>query len=408
MLIAKVKVALAAGLAICVGADRAMGQAPGAPAQNPAPRAIGGGAGGAAPAAAPVARPGVMIAPINFRMGGVAIPVQEADVVVIGKVGKFEEKEQVEHRIAVIKVEEAIKGAKGLTSVRVGAPATEKNDNNLNNLPQIQLRPIGGGGPFAAAIARFPIERPTITEGAEGVFFLKKHAKGDFYVLVSATTATLPKTQPNYDEQVKLVREVAKFLETPVEKSLKADKAEDRFLAAGLLIMKYRTRTDSKPMKEEAIDAEESKQIMKVLSESDYFTKPEPRLGMTALDLFNRLGVTAKDGWQPPQPKIGPRVPLPVPPAPPGAPGRNQVQPAPAPAPVEFSDKPAKADDKNAKPAPAVPAKPVAPPQIKVIGGGGATIIRPMANGPYIDSVKAWLKKNQETYRIKRFVEESK
>ena len=50
-----------------------------------------------------------------------------------------------------------------------------------------------------------------ITEDAEGVFFLKKHEKGDFYVLVSASTAALPKTQPNYEAQVKLAREVAKF-----------------------------------------------------------------------------------------------------------------------------------------------------------------------------------------------------
>jgi RNA polymerase sigma factor (sigma-70 family) len=485
MFIAKVKVAVAASLAICVTglgagagiyavakgpAETQVAQAPGAPApsapvKDPAKPAAPGvpaknvgiavpGAPGAvpgAPAAAPggraqagpiqvIAQPAIAF-PVRAFGGGVAIPVQDAAVVVVGKVGKFEEKEQLEHRIAVIKIEESFKGMKGLTSVRVGTPAMQ---NDGPAVPPINVAP--GGGFARPAIMRLPA--PAVTEGAEGVFFLKKHDKGDFYVLVNAYTSFLPKTQPNYEEQVKLIRDVAKFLETPLEKSLKADKAEDRLLAAGMLIVQYRTRKDySKPAKEEEIDAEQSKLILKALEEAD-FNKVEPRLGMTPLDLFYRLGVTQKDGWTPPRPKFAvPPNPAPGAPAPaPGAPlppvrinpGFQPVAPG-APAPIDNKAPAKKADDKETKAVPpgkaddketpkaAPPAvapvpvikKPVGPPvavplppvQIQIGGGGvgGAAIaLPPRMNAEYVESIKAWLKKNQETYRIKRFVEASK
>lgn len=470
MFIAKVKVAVAASLAICVtglgagaGIYRAVANAPteqvvaqapakAAPEKDPAapvkPAVPVKNVGGAAPAPAPVAVPIQAVAPAIIRPGAIAVPiggfgfgggvavaVQDATVIVIGKVGKFEEKEQVEHRISVIKIEDCVKGMKGLTSIRVGTPAM---DNNNPVVP-----PINNGGGFARpAIMRLP--PPQLTEGLEGVFFLKKHDKGDFYVLVNPYTSILQKTQPNYEEQVKLVKDVAKFLETPLEKSLAAEKAEDRLLAAGLLIVQYRTRKDySKPMKEEAIDAEQSKQIMKVLAEAD-FNKMEPRLGMSPLDLFYRLGVTPKDGWTPPQPKFVPVPPLPLPGAPvpgraipvkpgkvePGAQAPGQV-PGNAPAvdsvPVKVAppvaDKVAPPAPPAVAPAPANPAVkpgakpvPVAPPAevapvpapVQVIGAPGIAIAPVRNNAEYIDSIKAWLKKNQDTYRIKRFVEEKK
>ena len=204
--------------------------------------------------------------------------------------------------------------------------------------------------------------------------------------------------------------------------------------------MQYRSRKDySKVAKEEEIDAEQSKEILAVLAAAD-FNKPEPRLGMTALDLFYRLGVTQKDGWQPPQPKNLP-VPLPVAPGgvvPPAAPvkpgeagqGRAGCGKAPGQAPAQapvVDSTPVKADDVP-PPAPAklvrpairpvirpVPVKdgeavpqPAAPPAIQIIGGGAAIGLPVRGNAEYIDSIKAWLKKNQETYRIKRFVEENK
>lgn len=480
MFIAKIKLAVAASLAVCVtglgagaGIYKAVASNPAetvvaqasapAPAPAPAPakdpakpaQAAPGKAIGGAVAAPPAVAPGAPIqaaapallrpirGPIAFGFGGgVAVPVQEAAVVVIGKVGKFEDKEQLEHRIAVIKIEESIKGMKGLTSVRVGTPVMQ--DGN------VPVPPINNGGAPIAVPAIARLAPPALAEGIEGVFFLKKHDKGDFYVLANPYNSMLQKTQPNYEEQVKLVKDVARFLETPLEKSLAADKAEDRLLAAGLLILQYRTRKNySTPVKEEAIDAEQSKQILKVLAEAD-FSKPEPRLGMTAMDLFFRLGVTQKDGWQPPQPRfaVPPQaVPLPAPVPAPGRAVPGKVEPgaqapgqAPAVDPVPVKAVPVKAvppaaapenpapvkppvkaappavapeNPAPAKPAPGAPVKePNLVPQplpVQVIGGGGVGIaIAPMANNAYVDSIKAWLKKNQATYRIKKFVEEKK
>jgi RNA polymerase sigma factor (sigma-70 family) len=457
MFIAKIKMAVAASLAVCVTglgagvgiykavasnpAEFVVAQAPApsttpakapavAPVKEPpapAPAVPARNIGVAVPVAPAVAAPLPAVAPVMLRRpiafggfaGGVAVPVQDAAVVVIGKVGKFEEKEQLEHRISVIKIEESVKGMKGLTSVRVGTPAMDNNPA----VPPINFNG-GGRGIAVPAIAR--LAPPQFTEGMEGVFFLKKHDKGDFYVLANPFTSIMPKAQPNYEEQVKLVKDVAKFLETPLEKSLAAEKAEDRLLAAGLLVLQYRTRKNyATPAKEEAIDAEQSKQILKVLAEAD-FTKPEPRLGMTAMDLFFRLGVTQKDGWQPPQPKfvVPPApgaAPVPAPRAIPGkvepgaqAPGAAPAVDVPAKA-VPVKAEPPAAAPENPAPAKPVPVAPVKAPnvvpqavpgQIQIIGGGAIGF--PIANNAYVDSIKAWLKKNQDTYRIKKFVEEKK
>ena len=183
-------------------------------------------------------------------------------VIVVGKVGKFEEKEQEAHRIAVIKIEDCVKGMKGLTSVRVGTPVNA-DQGGPGGPPNIAI-PNNGGGLARPAIWRVPA--PALTEGLEGVFFLKKHDKGDFYVLVNPYSSIVPKTQPNYEEQVKLIKDVAKFVETPLEKGLTAEKAEDRLLAVGLLIMQYRTRKDSRSHEGRGDRRRASKQIMKVLA----------------------------------------------------------------------------------------------------------------------------------------------
>src|SRR5262249_35934489 len=144
----------------------------------------------------------------------------------------------------------------------------------------------------------FTIVRPpqlTLTEGQEACFFLKKHDKGDFNVVSNPYYGLLDKKAPQFEANAKLIREIAKFLETPLEKSLDSEKAEDRLLAAGMLILKYRTRKDyTAQVAEEPIEAAESKKILKALAEAD-FTKVEPHLGQTPVQLFFQLGVTEKD-----------------------------------------------------------------------------------------------------------------
>jgi RNA polymerase sigma factor (sigma-70 family) len=465
MFITKLKMAAAACIAVgLIGVGAGAGiyaaaggqktvlvaQAPGAPAQAPAapgaPAAPAGRAAKEAPAApaAPApqavpgarigialpAQPGVAIArPVAFNMGGIATLVQDAPIIVIGKVTKIEEKEQLDHKIAVVKIEESLKGAKGLTSIRVGFVAKQPQPPGIQLLPAnpapgapgAALPAVPAPNVRAATIMRLP--QVNLTEGQEACFLLKPHEKGDFNVLLNAYSAVIDKKQPNAEAQIKQVRELAKFLETPLPKSLDSEKADDRFLAAGLLILKYRTRQNfTVPAKEEPIDADESKKILKALAEAD-FTKPEPRLGMGPLELFYRLGVTAKDGWQPQlilPPGVRPAQPAPnLPPgaapgarppgAAPAAPAPNPLPAAPAKAPAAAPGQPAKAPAAApAAPAPnpapgAAPGQPAGVPVQVRVGGGFAPVN--INNGAMADNVKAWLKKNADTYRIKRFVE---
>jgi hypothetical protein len=103
--------------------------------------------------------------------------------------------------------------------------------------------------------------------------------------------------------------------------------------------------------------------------------------------------------------RVGPAKPVPLPGkiAPP-------VQPKPAPA--------APAAPGAAAPQAVPPAAPGAPParvviEVAPLAGGppvqiGAAMVvaRPIHNPAYIASVTDWIKKYQDTYRIKRFVEE--
>jgi RNA polymerase sigma factor (sigma-70 family) len=400
---------------------------------------------------------GAVMRPIGFMdmNGGIAAMVQDASTIVIGKVTKIEDKDQLDHKIAVIKIEETLKGPKGLTSIRVGFNAKEAplNPPDVRPVPRVlPVNPPGGGfggnARPAAMIARLP--QVTLTEGQEACFLLKAHEKGDFSVLLNPHSANscIDKKARGGGGQIQLVREVAKFLETPLEKSLDAEKSEDRLLAAGLLILKYRTRKDfTVQAKEEPIDAAESKKILKALADAEMM-QPEPRLGMSAYQLFFRLGVSNKDGLkvipdpiQPPRPGVAPggpvkvlpvlppQVPNPVPaPGAPAAPVKAPAAPAPAPAAPAVPLKGGTGPERNPATAPGAPAAPVRVPAVPApnLPPGAApgqpaqapavapvqvvplpAVARPVQinNGPMAEAIKAWLKKNADTYRIKRFVE---
>jgi hypothetical protein len=54
------------------------------------------------------------------------------------------------------------------------------------------------------------------------------------------------------------------------------------------------------PIKTEAIDAQESKLILTTIAKADW-NQMDPDLRIAPVSLFYRLGLTAKDGWTPPQ-----------------------------------------------------------------------------------------------------------
>jgi hypothetical protein len=232
-------------------------------------------------------------------------PAQQAahaDVIVIGKVLEIEKemtqasahpsvKDKVDFHVAAIRISESIAGAKGLTSIRVGwQPAAPANIPN----------PQGGGIRIRPPIR----QQVALTEGQEGCFFLTKHHDGDFYVLVPSGQP-LDAKAADFAKQLETVKKVLKIFEEPV-KSLQANTAGDRLFAAAVLLQKYRTplqQADGKQAKMENVPAEESKLILKAISESEW-GKFEQKEGIQvgAQQLFSMLGVGPdQNGFNPPQ-----------------------------------------------------------------------------------------------------------
>jgi hypothetical protein len=246
----------------------------------------------AGPADAPTARVLIAPAPISER-------VARSATIVTGKVTSVEEKtvsvapfpgvkEKVEYIIAVVKIDDAILGAKGLTHVKVGFQAPQAGG------PGRPIRPGLGGG------------QAKLEKDQEVLLFLSPHHGGEFEIM-SAYFDMVDKKTETYDKDVEAAKKYVKLIAEP-EKGLKSKDAADRLDTVNMLVTKFRTpQPSAKPPKEEPIDAELSKQIMNVLADADW-TPPKPGVGgprgafqVTPINVFFRLGVTEKDGWKPPQ-----------------------------------------------------------------------------------------------------------
>jgi hypothetical protein len=234
--------------------------------------------------------------------------VSAATAIVIGKVTGIE-KDTVEARpfngagqksayqIASVKIVKALRGAKGLTDIRVGflkqgavAPQPIRGGRVLKRGQLQTTRPVVRPYPY----------QPSLTEGQEGLLFLNKHFQADFYVMVGYQGFINKEKNAAFDKDVELVKRCLKLLDKPVA-GLKSKDAADRLLAATMLIGRYRTPAGIKvAYRSEPIDAEESKLILAALAEADW-TRNDPQMGMQTWVLFMRLGLTAKDDWMPPK-----------------------------------------------------------------------------------------------------------
>jgi len=242
----------------------------------------------------------IMIAPANkmmIRQAPVPQRVAQADIVVVGKVTNIEKKsvslpqfpgaeDKSEYQVAVVKIEDAIKGAKDVTSIRVG---------------MVQQPPAPVGRPGGPRI-RPGIRMPTLTQDEEVCLFLKPHHSGEFYVM-QAYFDMVDKKNENFEKEVKLAKKCAQLLRDP-EKGLQSKDPKDRLLTAAMLISKYRTPTitsEGEP-KQESIRAEQSKRILHILAEAPWTNNEDPELGyLTPQNLFFQLGITDKDGFMFPQ-----------------------------------------------------------------------------------------------------------
>lgn len=213
--------------------------------------------------------------------------VARAEAVFVGKVSAVEkdavmlpqypgDPNKVAHKVAVIKVEKGLLGTGKATEFKVAFVAPPKAD------PKAPPRPVRGG-PQGIDLAA----------GQEGVFFLAKHPDGTHYTVTPMTAPLDPKAE-DYKTQLETVTRATAAIADPV-KALKAEKAEDRFLAAAALVARYRTVPDGVEAEIVKVPAEESKLVLKALTEGDWskFDANTPN----GAQAFYMLGLNAKDGW---------------------------------------------------------------------------------------------------------------
>jgi len=231
-----------------------------------------------------------------------------AEVVVVGKVIEIEKEmakaspapgvaDKVEYKVAVVKIEDALLGAKGITTIRVGY------QNIAAAAPEVPLQNGNGNLKPMFRNLREPLIAPLVAlnEGQEAAFFLKKHHDGDFYVM-QQFARPLNKTTANYDKTMAQVKKTLKIYEDP-KAALQSKETADRSLAACTLVQKYRSYPQMTAPRgkvvTEPIDAEESKLILAALSEMKW-GQPDAN-GMNLQAIFFQLGVQPKDGWTQPK-----------------------------------------------------------------------------------------------------------
>jgi hypothetical protein len=244
----------------------------------------------------------------NSYPGKMAIPVcvELSDCIVLGRVTAIEEKpvsvppfpgspQKIEYRIAVVKIDEGLVGAKGLTQVRIAFQPPAPPPAPPKNQPGLPVQ-VGGGPGF---------RMPTLAVGQEGCFLLKRHSEDTFFRSVDNFYGPIVKANnADFDNKVALVKRCVK-LGSDADAGLKSKDAGDRLLTAYLLLNRY--RKDRGPKSEtEPIDAAQSKLILEAIARADWFIdlKTLPAASedlVTPRRVFYTLGPTAKDGWNPPQ-----------------------------------------------------------------------------------------------------------
>jgi hypothetical protein len=213
--------------------------------------------------------------------------VANSDLVIVGKVTDFGAKtvkselfkgDMRQMQIAKVKVSDTVQGKAG-KEIKVGffPPASGP-----------------GGGPIRPGFRRGGLQ---LKIGQEGMFFLKKHPTQDVYVAQADFDFMTKTGNPGFAKELDAAKKAAKLLAKPKD-GLKSKSADDRFLTAALLIVRYRT---AKPgsTKTEQVSAEESKLILTTLADAEW-TKVNRQFGMlNPMAMFYRLGLGPKDGWMP-------------------------------------------------------------------------------------------------------------
>ena len=248
--------------------------------------------------------PPILWMPRLLGSGEVALPerVVQSDLVVSGRIVALEAKDveavisaelpyKVDYRVAVVKVHEIVRGQKDVKELRLGF------------ISPGQDRKVDKAGKAIPPLSPFYLR--TFKTGQDGLFFLKKHHQGDLYEgFLFFGGFVDSRDGADFTKNLKDVRRLNKVLEAPVE-ALKAENATNRFIAAAMLIHRYRLSwLKERKLPETAIDAEESKLLLKTLAEADWQDVNEAittsKYPPHPYRVFLELGVKKADGYGPP------------------------------------------------------------------------------------------------------------
>lgn len=227
-----------------------------------------------------------------------------AQVVVLGTVTAVE-KETVEaspgrgapvkvpFKVAVVKVDESLAGADGLTHLKVGFVSLPPPPVGQPGVPRPLLGRRGG------------VE---LKEGDQLVLFLTRHHEGNFYVMPFTSPPIDPKGEPGKAELGDVKKALAVVADP--QKALTAAKVEDRAYAATVLVAKYRAYPEGGGEPQEVrLPSVESRLILTGLAGGDW--KQGNRFNtLSPFTAFNQLGLTPEDGWVQPQVRPQPGQPV--------------------------------------------------------------------------------------------------
>jgi hypothetical protein len=245
--------------------------------------------------------------------------MMQADAIFVGRVVAIEPMDveatpapnqgKVMYRVAQVQVTEIIHGVKKDTQmVRVAFIAQPNQPQpggigggiNPGNIQILPVQPPNGGPaiqPFPGGRRPFPGNvQMQLTVGQDGLFAVGKHHKENFFL--SPTNFVQRENNVNFANEVKTAKQIAKAMDNPVA-ALKAEDKQDRYVAAAILISKYRSNPTGVAMKSEPIDANESKLILQALQGGDWAVGRYNAQVPQPMELFNQLGVTPKEGYNP-------------------------------------------------------------------------------------------------------------
>jgi len=266
-------------------------------------------------------QPGVVADRVAIMPGyiGNQTRMMQADAIFVGRVVAMEPMDveatpaanqgKVMYRVAQVQVTENIHGVKKDTQmVRVAFVAQPNQPQpggigggiNPGNIQILPVQPPNGGPaiqPFPGGRRPFPGNfQMQLAVGQDGLFAVAKHHKENFFL--APTTFVQRENNPGFDNEVKTAKQISKAMADPVA-ALKAEDKQDRYVAAAILISKYRSNPTGVATKSEPIDANESKLILQAIQGGDWAVGRNNIQVPQPMELFNQLGVTQKDGYNP-------------------------------------------------------------------------------------------------------------